>query len=154
VLNANDGIISTASLILGVSSATSSKDETFVAGIAGLVAGVMSMAAGEYASVSSRSDTELADLARERGELTSFHDFEAEDLAQIHVGQGVESGLARQVARQLMAKDALSSHARDEIGISEIATARPVQAALTAAANFPVGAAAPLVPVLVAFPTG
>ena len=150
VLGANDGIISTASLILGVASAASSKNEALVAGIAGVVAGAMSMAAGEYVSVSSQADTERADLARERGELASDREFEAEELAQIYVGRGVESGLARQVALQLMAKDALSSHARDELGISEISTARPVQAALTSAATFSVGAAAPLVLVLVA----
>jgi VIT1/CCC1 family predicted Fe2+/Mn2+ transporter len=153
VLGANDGIISTASLILGVASAASTKNEALVAGIAGLVAGAMSMAAGEYVSVSSQADTERADLARERDELASDRDFETEELAQIYVQRGVESGLARQVALQLMAKDALSSHARDELGISEISTARPVQAALTSAATFSVGAAAPLVLVIAAPPS-
>ena len=128
VLGANDGIISTASLVLGVASAASSQNEALTAGVAGLVAGAMSMAAGEYVSVSSQSDTERADLARESGELANDRDFEAEELAQIYVGRGVESGLARQVAQQLMAKDALGSHARDELGISEISAARPVQA--------------------------
>ncbi len=153
VLGANDGIISTASLILGVASAASSKSEALVAGVAGLVAGAMSMAAGEFVSVSSQADTERADLARERGELASDRNFETEELAQIYVARGVEGGLARQVALQLMAKDALSSHARDELGISEISTARPIQAALTSAATFSVGAAAPLVLVLVAPPS-
>ena len=144
VLGANDGIISTASLILGVASAASTQNEALIAGAAGLVAGAMSMAAGEYVSVSSQSDTERADLARERRELANDHDFEAEELAQIYVGRGVETGLARQVAQQLMAKDPLGSHARDELGISSISAARPVQAALTSAATFSVGAAAPL----------
>ncbi len=153
VLGANDGIISTASLILGVASAASSRSEALVAGIAGLVAGAMSMAAGEYVSVSSQADTERADLAREKAELASDQDFETDELAQIYVARGVESGLARQVALQLMAKDALRSHARDELGISDISTARPVQAALTSAATFSVGAAAPLVLVTIA-PTG
>lgn len=153
VLGANDGIISTASLILGVASAASSRSEALVAGIAGLVAGAMSMAAGEYVSVSSQADTERADLARETAELASDRDFETEELAQIYVARGVEPGLARQVALQLMAKDALRSHARDELGISDISTARPVQAALTSAATFSAGAATPLVLVLIA-PTG
>ena len=148
VLGANDGIISTASLILGVASAASSQKEALVAGAAGLVAGAMSMAAGEYVSVSSQSDTERADLARERVELANDHEFETGELAQIYVGRGVEPGLARQVAQQLMAKDALGSHARDELGISSISAARPVQAALTSAATFSVGAAAPLVLVI------
>jgi VIT1/CCC1 family predicted Fe2+/Mn2+ transporter len=152
VLGANDGIISTASLILGVASAASSKSEALVAGIAGLVAGAMSMAAGEYVSVSSQADTERADLARETAELASDREFETEELAQIYVERGVGLELARQVARQLMAKDALSSHARDELGVSQISTARPVQAALTSAATFSVGAAAPLLLVLVAPP--
>ncbi len=149
VLGANDGIISTASLILGVASAASSRNEALLAGVAGLVAGAMSMAAGEYVSVSSQSDTERADLAREREELANDRDFEQEELAQIYVGRGVETGLARQVAQQLMAKDALGSHARDELGISSISAARPVQAALTSATTFSVGAAAPLILVLV-----
>lgn len=149
VLGANDGIISTASLILGVASAAVSQSEVLLAGVAGLVAGAMSMAAGEYVSVSSQSDTEHADLARERRELVDDPQFEKEELAQIYVARGLEAGLARQVAQQLMQKDALSAHARDELGISEISTARPVQAALASAATFSVGAAAPLVLVLV-----
>ena len=149
VLGANDGIISTASLVLGVASAAVSQSEVLLAGIAGMVAGAMSMAAGEYVSVSSQSDTENADLARERRELADDPDFEKEELAQIYVARGVEIDLARQVARQLMAKDALSAHARDELGISEITAARPVQAALASAATFSIGAAAPLALVLV-----
>jgi vacuolar iron transporter family protein len=144
VLGANDGIISTASLILGVAAAAASKSDILLAGVAGLVAGAMSMAAGEYVSVSSQSDTEMADLAREKRELSEDPEFEKEELAQIYVQRGVEPDLARQVAVDLMAKDALGAHARDELGISEITTARPVQAALTSAATFSVGAAAPL----------
>lgn len=150
VLGANDGIISTASLILGVASAAAAPSEALIAGVAGLVAGAMSMAAGEYVSVSSQSDTENADLAREATELASQPEREAEELAQIYVGRGVEIGLARQVARQLMGKDALGAHARDELGISDATTARPVQAALTSALTFSVGAAAPLVLVILA----
>lgn len=149
VLGANDGIISTASLILGVASAAGSRSDVLLAGVAGLVAGAMSMAAGEYVSVSSQSDTEEADLARERKELRDHPEFEKEELAQIYAGRGVEIGLARQVAAQLMKKDALGTHARDELGISEVTTARPVQAALASAATFSVGAAAPLILVLV-----
>lgn len=144
VLGANDGIISTASLILGVAAAAAAKSDILLAGVAGLVAGAMSMAAGEYVSVSSQSDTEQADLARERRELSEDPEFEKEELAQIYVARGVEPQLARQVALQLMAKDALGAHARDELGISEITSARPIQAALTSAATFSVGAAAPL----------
>jgi len=150
VLGANDGIISTASLILGVASAAAPQSNILLAGVAGVVAGAMSMAAGEYVSVSSQSDTEHADLAREKRELASDPDFEKKELAQIYVSRGVEAGLARQVAEQLMAKDALGAHARDELGISEITTARPVQAALASAATFSVGAAAPLALVLIA----
>jgi VIT1/CCC1 family predicted Fe2+/Mn2+ transporter len=149
VLGANDGIISTASLILGVASAAASSSNVLLTGVAGLVAGAMSMAAGEYVSVSSQSDTEHADLAREKRELASDPEFEKKELAQIYVSRGVETGLARQVAEQLMAKDALGAHARDELGISEITTARPVQAALASAATFSLGAAAPLALVLV-----
>jgi len=149
VLGANDGIISTASLILGVASAAASRNDILLTGVAGLVAGAMSMAAGEYVSVSSQSDTEHADLARERRELADDPVFEREELAQVYVARGVEEGLAREVARQLMVKDALGAHARDELGISVISTARPVQAALASAATFSVGAAAPLVLVLV-----
>jgi vacuolar iron transporter family protein len=149
VLGANDGIISTASLILGVASAAAPRSGVLLAGVAGLVAGAMSMAAGEYVSVSSQSDTEHADLARERQELLDDPKFEKEELAQIYVARGVEVNLARQVAEQLMAKDALGAHARDELGISEISTARPIQAALTSAATFSVGALGPLALVLV-----
>jgi VIT1/CCC1 family predicted Fe2+/Mn2+ transporter len=149
VLGANDGIISTASLILGVAFAAASRNDILLTGVAGLVAGAMSMAAGEYVSVSSQSDTEHADLAREKRELADDPVFEREELAQVYVARGVEQGLAREVASQLMAKDALGAHARDELGISAITTARPVQAALASAATFSVGAAAPLVLVLV-----
>ena len=149
VLGANDGIVSTASLIVGVAAAAAGRSEVLIAGLAGLVAGAMSMAAGEYVSVSSQSDTEQADLARERGELATDVEFEREELAQIYVERGLDAALAREVARQLMAKDALAAHARDELGISEITTARPVQAAFTSAATFSVGAAMPLLMVLV-----
>jgi VIT1/CCC1 family predicted Fe2+/Mn2+ transporter len=149
VLGANDGIVSTASLIVGVAAAAAKPGDVLIAGIAGLVAGAMSMAAGEYVSVSSQSDTEQADLARERTELSQNVAFEHEELAQIYVQRGVEAGLARQVAQQLMVRDPLGAHARDELGISEITTARPVQAALTSAATFAVGAALPLLMVLV-----
>ena len=149
VLGANDGIISTASLILGVAFAAASRNDILLTGVAGLVAGAMSMAAGEYVSVSSQSDTEDADLAREKRELADDPVFEREELAQVYVARGVEQGLAREVASQLIAKDALGAHARDELGISAITTARPVQAALASAATFSVGAAAPLVLVLV-----
>ena len=149
VLGANDGIVSTASLIVGVAAATAKPSDVLIVGVAGLVAGAMSMAAGEYVSVSSQSDTEQADLARERKELSQNVAFEHEELAQIYVQRGVEPGLARQVAQQLMAKDALGAHARDELGISEISTARPVQAALTSAATFAVGAALPLLMVVI-----
>ncbi|MBA1159157.1 MULTISPECIES: VIT family protein [Microvirga] len=150
VLGANDGITSTASLILGMASATASPGSVLLAGVAGLVAGAMSMAAGEYVSVSSQSDTEQADLAREKRELRDDPTYEKDELAQIFVARGVEPGLARQVAEQLMAKDALAVHAREELGISALTTARPVQAALASAATFSVGAAAPLLLVLVA----
>jgi vacuolar iron transporter family protein len=148
VLGANDGIISTASLILGVAAAAATKNDIMLAGVAGLVAGAMSMAAGEYVSVSSQSDTEQADLEKERRELAEDPDFELEELAQIYVARGVEVELAREVAQQLMAKDALAAHARDELGMSEITAARPIQAALTSAATFSMGAAAPLALVL------
>jgi VIT1/CCC1 family predicted Fe2+/Mn2+ transporter len=152
VLGANDGIVSTASLIVGVAAAAGTPSDILVAGIAGLVAGAMSMAAGEYVSVSSQSDTEQADLSRERKELAENIDFEREELAQIYVARGLDADLARKVSQQLMAKDALGAHARDELGISEISTARPVQAALTSAATFAVGAAMPLVTVLASPP--
>jgi VIT1/CCC1 family predicted Fe2+/Mn2+ transporter len=148
VLGANDGIVSTASLIVGVAAAAATRNDVLIAGVAGLVAGAMSMAAGEYVSVSSQSDTEQADLSRERKELSENIEFEKAELAEIYVKRGVDQTLARQVAEQLMAKDALAAHARDELGISEITTARPVQAALTSAATFAVGAAMPLVMVV------
>lgn len=148
VLGANDGIVSTASLIVGVAAASAATSDVLVAGVAGLVAGAMSMAAGEYVSVSSQSDTEQADLARERAELASQPEFERAELAQIYVARGVSPDLAQQVADQLMAKDALGAHARDELGISEVTTARPIQAALTSAATFATGAALPLAMVL------
>ncbi|MEQ1521687.1 MAG: VIT family protein [Aestuariivirga sp.] len=150
VLGANDGIVSTASLIVGVAAAAAAPSDILIAGVAGLVAGAMSMAAGEYVSVSSQSDTEGADLARERTELASQPEFEREELAQIYVKRGLEPKLARKVADQLMAKDALGAHARDELGISEVTAARPVQAALTSATTFAVGAAMPLLMVIVA----
>jgi vacuolar iron transporter family protein len=149
VLGANDGIVSTASLIVGVAAAAVKPNDVLIAGVAGLVAGAMSMAAGEYVSVSSQSDTEQADLSRERKELTDSPAFELEELADIYAKRGIDPALARQVAQQLMAKDALTAHARDELGISEITTARPVQAALTSAATFSVGAAMPLLMVVV-----
>jgi VIT1/CCC1 family predicted Fe2+/Mn2+ transporter len=142
VLGANDGIISTASLIVGVAAAAANQNAILVAGVAGLVAGAMSMAAGEYVSVSSQSDTERADLARERKELSENPAFELDELTEIYVQRGVDQALARQIAQQLMAKDALIAHARDELGISEITTARPVQAALTSAATFSTGVSA------------
>ena len=149
VLGANDGIVSTASLLVGVAAASAQPSEILITGVAGLVAGAMSMAAGEYVSVSSQSDTEHADLARESGELTENIEFEREELAQIYVKRGLDVELARKVSDQLMTKDALGAHARDELGISEITTARPVQAALTSAATFAVGAAMPLLAVMV-----
>jgi VIT1/CCC1 family predicted Fe2+/Mn2+ transporter len=153
VLGANDGILSTASLIVGVAAAAATQNEVLIAGVAGLVAGAMSMAAGEYVSVSSQSDSEQADLARERRELNENPEFELEELTEIYVKRGVDRNLARQVAQQLMAKDALSAHAHDELGISEITTARPVQAALTSAVSFSVAAAMPLLMVVVS-PSG
>ena len=152
VLGANDGIVSTASLIVGVAAASAASSDVLVAGIAGLVAGAMSMAAGEYVSVSSQSDTEQADLARERVELETKPAFEREELTQIYVKRGLQPDLARQVADQLMAKDELGAHAQDELGISELTTARPVLAAMTSAATFAVGAALPLATVLVSPP--
>ncbi len=149
VLGANDGIVSTASLIVGVAAAAATQSDVLIAGIAGLVAGAMSMAAGEYVSVSSQSDTEQADLARERAELAENPEFERDELAQIYTARGVEPALARQVAEQLMAKGALAAHARDELGISDMTVARPIQAALTSAATFSVGAAMPLLMVVV-----
>jgi VIT1/CCC1 family predicted Fe2+/Mn2+ transporter len=150
VLGANDGIVSTASLIVGVAAASAGRGEVLVAGVAGLVAGAMSMAAGEYVSVSSQSDTERADLTRETKELASEPELELNELAAIYTNRGVAPDLARQVAQQLMDKDALGAHARDELGISEITTARPIQAALTSAATFSTGAALPLLVSLLA----
>ncbi len=150
VLGANDGIISTASLMVGVASASTSTNEVIVAGVAGLVAGAMSMAAGEYVSVSSQSDTEKADLQRERGELSTQPAFELAELAGIYEARGVAPDLAQKVAEQLMAKDALGAHARDELGITDTGAARPVQAALTSAATFSVGAFFPVLVALVA----
>lgn len=144
VLGANDGIVSTASLIVGVAASAAGSSEILIAGIARLVAGAMSMAAGEYVSVSSQADTEQADLARERLELESQPDLEREELAQLYVKRGVDIDLARRVAEQLMQKDALEAHAREELGISEITTARPIVAALTSALTFAVGAMMPL----------
>jgi VIT1/CCC1 family predicted Fe2+/Mn2+ transporter len=144
VLGANDGIVSTASLVVGVASADAARGHVLVAGMAGLVAGAMSMAAGEYVSVSSQADSESADLARERRELETDQEFERQELATIYVKRGLEPSLARKVAVQLMAHDALSAHARDELGLSEIGQARPIQAALASAATFAVGAGLPL----------
>lgn len=145
VLGANDGIVSTGALIVGVAAAASDAHEIVLAGLAGLVAGAMSMAAGEYVSVSSQADTEAADLERERLSLRDEPEMEHEELSMIYVQRGVEPELAAQVARQLMDHDALAAHARDEIGISQVLAARPVQAALASAATFSVGAALPLV---------
>lgn len=144
VLGANDGIVSTASLVIGVAAAETTRGNVIVAGVAGLVAGAMSMAAGEYVSVSSQADTENADLDRERKELASDGEFELSELTGIYVKRGLDESLARQVAEQLMAHDALGAHARDELGISEQMSARPVQAAMASAATFAVGAALPL----------
>ena len=152
VLGANDGIVSTASLIMGVASASAGRPEILVAGIAGLVAGAMSMAAGEYVSVSSQSDTETADLARERKELETQPGEELDELAGIYIARGLTPDLARQVAEQLTVHDALGSHARDELGIVEHLAAKPVEAALTSAATFAVGAALPLLMVFIAPP--
>ncbi|MEQ1654007.1 MAG: VIT family protein [Hyphomicrobium sp.] len=150
VLGANDGIVSTASLIAGVAASNAAHGAVMIAGIAGLVAGAMSMAAGEYVSVSSQSDTENADLARERKELEDMPEHELDELTGIYVARGVEQKLARQVAQQLMAKDALGTHAREELGIMETTAAQPVLAAVTSAATFAAGAAIPL---LAAFAT-
>lgn len=144
VLGANDGIVSTASLIVGVAAAASDKGPVLVAGVAGLVAGAMSMAAGEYVSVSSQADTEAADLARERGELATQPEFERQELAGIYRQRGLDDALALQVADALMAHDALGAHARDELGLAEMHRARPIQAAVTSAATFAVGAALPM----------
>jgi len=153
VLGANDGIVSTASLVIGVAAANAARGDILIAGVAGLVAGAMSMAAGEYVSVKSQSDTEAADLARERGELAADAGAEHQELAGIYVKRGLDAALADQVATQLMEHDALGAHARDELGISETLSARPVQAALSSAASFTAGAALPLL-VALTTPTG
>jgi VIT1/CCC1 family predicted Fe2+/Mn2+ transporter len=150
VLGANDGIVSTASLIVGVAAAATAPGDVLIAGVAGLVAGAMSMAAGEYVSVSSQADTEKADLVREGAELAASPEFERDELTEIYVGRGVEPELAGRVADQLMSKGALAAHARDELGISDTTPARPLQAALTSAATFAVGAAMPLLMVVLA----
>lgn len=152
VLGANDGIISTASLVIGVLAADAARGSVLIAGVAGLVAGAMSMAAGEYVSVSSQADTEKADLDRERLELEANPEFERRELAHIYVERGLELSLANQVAEQLMKHDSLAAHARDELGLFDVHTARPVQAALASASTFAVGASLPLVTVLIAAP--
>jgi len=153
VLGANDGIVSTASLVVGVAAAQSTRSSVLVAGLAGLVAGAMSMATGEYISVSSQADTEQADLERERNELAQWPDVELDELQNIYVERGLDADLARRVAEQLTAHDALTAHARDELGITEALSAKPIQAALASAATFSVGAALPLV-IAVLAPTG
>lgn len=149
VLGANDGIVSTASLVAGVAAAHAASNDILVAGVAGLVAGAMSMAAGEYVSVSSQADTEQADIERERKELATDDPFERDELAAIYVKRGLDAALAKQVVDQLMAHDALGAHARDELGISDTLSARPIQAAFASAGTFAVGAAMPLLTVLV-----
>jgi vacuolar iron transporter family protein len=144
VLGANDGIVSTASLVVGVAAASAARGNILVAGVAGLVAGAMSMAAGEFVSVSSQADTEKADLERERHELATDYEFERRELADIYAKRGLEPSLAQQVADQLMAHDALAAHAQDELGLSSTHSARPIQAALASASSFAVGAALPL----------
>ena len=144
VLGANDGIVSTASLVLGVAAAHAARADVLVAGIAGLVAGAMSMAAGEYVSVSSQADTEAADLKREALELAENSEFELNELTHIYINRGLDENLARQVALQLTKHDALGAHARDELGLSDLHTAKPMQAALASALTFAVGAALPL----------
>ena len=148
VLGANDGIVSTASLIVGVAAASTSTHAILLAGVAALVAGAMSMAAGEYVSVSAQSDSEAADLARERRELAEETESEQDELTRIYIGRGLEPALARKVALQLMAHDALGAHARDELGITEHMTAKPLQAAMASAASFAAGAALPLIVVM------
>jgi len=150
VLGANDGIVSTASLIVGVAAANATQQSILVTGVAGLVAGAMSMAAGEYVSVSSQSDTENADRAREAIELATVPEAEREELVRIYQGRGLERALAEQVADQLMARDALGAHLRDELGLSETTAARPIQAVLSSAGSFAIGAALPLMMVVVA----
>jgi VIT1/CCC1 family predicted Fe2+/Mn2+ transporter len=148
VLGANDGIVSTASLLVGVAAANAASSDILIAGVAGLAAGAMSMAAGEYVSVSSQADTEKADLNRERKELASDAESERDELAAIYVRRGLDPALAKQVADQLMARDPLTAHARDELGITDTSTARPVQAAVASAGTFALGAAMPLSTVL------
>ena len=148
VLGANDGIVSTASLVIGVAAAEATRSNVLVAGVAGLVAGAMSMAAGEYVSVSSQADTERADLDRERKELDTNRAYELEELAAIYVDRGLDSSLAKQVAEQLMAHDAVGAHAREELGIFDALSARPIQAAFASAGTFTVGAVMPLLIVL------
>jgi len=150
VLGANDGIVSTASFIVGVAAAEATRHEILVAGVAGLVAGALSMAAGEYVSVSSQADTEQADLNLERTELATQPQAEEDELTGIYVGRGLEPQLARTVARQLMAKDALTAHARDELGLTDELAARPLQAALASAATFAVGAGVPVLTIVLA----
>src|SRR5476651_718550 len=154
VLGANDGILSTASLVLGVAAAHGTRSNVLVAGVAGLVAGAMSMAAGEYVSVHSQADTEQAELERERAELKADDKGEHKELMAIYVARGLNPSLAKQVAEQLMAHDAIGAHARDELGISETFRARPIQAALASAGSFAVGAAMPLLVVAMAPPAG
>lgn len=144
VLGANDGVISTAGLVIGVAAASASRGDILIAGVAALVAGAMSMAAGEYVSVSSQGDAEMADIAREKRELRDEPEFEIAELTNIYIARGLTPALARQVADQLTAKNALEAHARDELGISELTAARPVQAAFASAASFAVGAILPL----------
>ena len=153
VLGANDGIVSTASLVVGVASAAAGRQEVLLAGVAGLVAGALSMAAGEYVSVSSQADTERADMARERRELATQPKAEEDELTSIYVRRGLERDLARDVARQLMAKDALAAHARDELGLTQEQAARPLQAALASAATFAAGAAVPMIAIIVVPPS-
>jgi VIT1/CCC1 family predicted Fe2+/Mn2+ transporter len=145
VLGANDGVVSTASLILGVAAAHAARNYVLIAGVSGLAAGAMSMAAGEYVSVHSQADTEQADIERERKELRTDDAGERKELTAIYVGRGLDPALASQVANQLMAHDALGAHVRDELGISQISRARPLQAAVTSATSFAVGAAFPLI---------
>jgi len=149
VMGANDGIVSTASLVVGVASANAAQSEVLLAGVAGLVAGAMSMAAGEYVSVCSQADAERADLALEQQHLDEHYDFEHAELAGIYVERGLDDSLASRVATQLMAHDALGAHARDELGIIESASAKPIQAAMASAGTFVVGAAVPLIAILI-----
>lgn len=150
VLGANDGIVSTASLIIGVAAAHTSREDILLAGIAGLVAGAMSMAAGEYVSVSSQADTEEADIALEQRHLQEDHEFEFQELVEIYIKRGIQPELAKQVAMQLMAHNALDAHLRDELGINERITAKPIQAAFTSATMFTLGAAMPLIATFIA----